>query len=140
MLQKMRVLLSVSAIAALAACGGGGDGDSSPPSFAGVYGVSMKIIGNPCNLSGLPTSLNTTQAVTQSDRNITLISGATVFSGTVDGDNGGFSTSNTQVSSGVQVVSNTNYRASSPAGTFGMQYSLVAGGCTVTYSGSAVRK
>lgn len=137
MMQLTRILSLVALTATLVACGGG---DSAvTPSFAGAYSVNAPMIGNPCSITGLPGSIATTQTVAQADRSITLVSGTTTFTGAVDGDNGGFSTANKQTINAIEFNSTMNYRSSSTVGTYGVQYALSGGGCTVTYSGTAVR-
>lgn len=138
MMQRIRILSLVAITATLAACGGGDSGVT--PSFAGAYNVNAPMIGNNCSITGLPGSIATTQTVAQADRNITLVSGTTTFTGTVDGDNGGFSTANKQIINAIEFNSTMNYRTSATAGTYGVQYALTGGGCTVTYSGTAIRK
>jgi hypothetical protein len=136
MLQKVRVLLLVGITAVLAACGGGG-GDSVP-SFAGNYSVTLNRTVDNCN-TGLPATSSVTQYVTQTDRSISLKSGTVTLTGSVDGDNGGFSTSFTQVTDGIVVLSTTNYRTATAGSTYAAVFNIVAGPCTVTYSGTAKR-
>jgi hypothetical protein len=156
----MRVLLLVCFTTVLVACGGGCDSTPTPtpaatpvptptptpaatptptPSFIGNYNVNMPMTGNNCALVGLASTMITSQSVWQSDRTISVLSGSTVFDGSVDTDNGGFHTSNTQTSNGLVGVSTMAYRSTSTSGSYSAQYTVSVSGCVVTYSGSAVR-
>ena len=135
MLQKMRMFFSVAAIAALAACGGGGD---DTPSFAGSYVVTLNRTLDNCN-TGLPATSTVTQYVTQADKSITLKSGTVTLVGSVDGDNGGFSTSASLVTDGVTAVSSVTYRTATPNSTYAAVFNIAAGPCLITYNGTAKR-
>jgi hypothetical protein len=134
MLQKMRVLLLVGFTAVLAACGGGGE---DTPNFAGVYSVTLQQSVNNCNVN-LPFVSNVLNTVTQSDRNIALVSNAATLAGSVDGDNGGFSASKSEVTEGVLVTTAITYRTIS-TNVFQARLNILAGPCTITYDGNAVR-
>jgi hypothetical protein len=141
MLQKMRVLLFVCVTAVLAACGGGGGGDETP-NFAGTYRVSTSLTTNNCNVS-VSASILTQDTATQNGRAMSINSAGMVFNGSVDADNGGFSVSNTTVSSGVPVVSTIAFRTAAVANTYAANVSVSAssGGatCVVIYTGTATR-
>ncbi len=109
------------------------------PSFIGNYNVSMSMTGNTCSLTGLQQTIGTSQSVWQSDRTVQLLSGSTIFDGSVNSDNLGFDTSNTQTISGYVVVSTTNYRGASAASSYSVQYTITTGGCVVAWSGTATR-
>ena len=115
MLQKMRVLLLVCITAVLAACQGGGDGDSTP-NFAGNYQIStVNLTSNTCGGSAPPSLPAGTETVIQNGRNVSL-SGD---SGTVDADNGGFTVTSTDVIDGVTVAVTIKFRVTAAgASTF----------------------
>lgn len=169
-MQKIRFLFLICISAILVACGGGSDQPAtatpettapaaSPaetpaapaaapppvatPSFAGNYSVSLSITSNPCN-AAVPQNTGTNQTVTQTERSITLVSGTTTFNGSIDGDNGGISTSHSRTdANGVLVVSNMGYRSTATAGVYSAQYSITASqsgaSCNVSYAGTATR-
>jgi hypothetical protein len=137
MLQKMRVLLLVCITAVLAACGGGG-GEEATPSFAGNYLENFTLTTNTCNLS-LTSTLVGTDTVTQSGRNIGIVSGGLVFTGTVDADNGGFTVVGSVVSSGITTVGTIKYRTTVTGASYSLNYQLVGGACTVVYTGTATK-
>lgn len=109
------------------------------PSFIGNYNVSMSITGNTCSLTGLPQSIVTSQSVWQNGRTVQVLSGSTIFDGSVNSDNLGFDTSNTQTVSGYVAVSNTNYRGASAASSYSVQYTVTTAGCVVVWDGAATR-
>jgi hypothetical protein len=133
MLQKMRVLLLVCFTAVLAACGGGDSGSDATPNFAGTYQISTAVVssstcgGSVANLAGGRVG------VTQNGRNVAWVEAGGSYPGTVDADNGGFTVTTSQ--SGVLITI-----AMRSGG--GNAYSFKAtgtGGCTVVWSGTAVK-
>ena len=141
----MKVTKSLGALSlvfALGACGGGGsDNEAGPaPSFAGTYDVKMSRTTDTCNL-GLAKSVALVHSVSQDGRAITLLSNKVTLRGTVDADNGGFSTSYQQTSQGVVTTTSTVYRATETPGLFSAGLAIVASGsggsCKVVYDGSA---
>ena len=140
MTKRFLGLLTITAALALTACGGGGsDTEAVATPFYGTYSVNLKLTGNTCNIGDLQPESTVIQYVSQANRTISLSSGTLKFQGTVDSDNAGFTTANSQVIDGVEVISNMNYRAGSPAGTHSVQYIVTAGGCNITYSGTATK-
>ena len=135
MLQKMRVLLLVCVTAVLAACGGGGD---DTPSFVGNYSLKLNLISNNCN-AAVPASLVGTVAVNQNDRNVTIVTDGITSVGTVDADNGGFSVSNTQVSSGIPVQTVIAARTVTAGSSYAVRYSVTANQCSAIYTGTATK-
>lgn len=109
------------------------------PSFFGNYNLTMSITGNTCSLTGLQQTIVTSQSVWQNGRTVQVLSGSTIFDGSVNSDNLGFDTSNTQTVSGYVVVSNTNYRGASAASSYSVQYTVTTAGCVVIWSGAATR-
>ena len=163
-MQNIRTLVLVTSVAVLAACGGGGENTPEPtptptpaaspspsptptptpapavtPSFIGNYNVTMSMTGNTCSLTGLPQSIVASQSVWQSDRTVQVLSGTTIFDGSVDSDNLGFNTSNTQTISGYVAVSNMNYRGASASSSYSVQYTISTAGCLVIWNGTATR-
>ena len=140
MLNKLRVLLLVCITAVLAACGGGG-GDETP-NFAGTYRVSASLTTNNCNVSA-SASIFTQDTATQNGRAMSINSAGMIFTGSVDADNGGFSVSNTTISSGVPVVSTIAFRTAASANTYAANVSVSATSgastCAVVYTGTATR-
>ena len=141
MLQKIRILLLVCITAVLAACGGGGGGDETP-SFAGTYRVSSTLTTNNCNVS-VAASILSQDVATQNGRAMSFGSGSLAMTGSVDADNGGFSVSNTTISSGVPVISTFAFRTAAVANTYASTLSVSATSgsatCAVVYKGTAVR-
>ena len=161
-MQNIRSIVLMSSVAVLVACGGGGDSTPEPiptptpaasptptpaptpapaatPSFIGNYNVTMSMTGNTCSLTGLQQTIATSQSIWQSDRAVQVLSGATVFDGSVDSDNLGFNTSNTQSVSGYVAISNMNYRGASAASSYSVQYTISTAGCVVVWNGTATR-
>lgn len=138
------VVLSVT----LQACGGGSSSDdvadtpAAVPSFAGTYNVSLTKTSDTCN-SGIEKSFKVKQTVTQSGRNITLVSGKATLQGSVDADNAGLSVSTKTTSNGIEMTTSTVYRTTSTAGLYGAGLSLVARSgnamCSITFNGQAKR-
>ena len=141
MLNKLRVLLLVCITAVLAACGGGGGSDETP-NFAGTYRVSASLTTNNCNVSASASILSQDTA-TQNGRAMSINSAGMIFTGSVDADNGGFSVSNTTMSSGVPVVSTIAFRTAAVANTYAANVSVSATSgsatCAVVYTGTATR-
>ena len=142
MLQKMRVLLLVCITAVLAACGGGGGGDETP-NFAGTYQVStLNLTSNTCGGSPAGSIAGGADVAVQNGRNITMSNGAAT--GTVDGDNGGFTLSSSQVTNGVTITTSVKFRVTaSGASTFAVQIGAVGttgnATCSILYSGTATK-
>ena len=137
MLQKMRVLLLVCITAVLAACGGGGGGDDAP-NFAGSYSTSATLISNNCN-AGVPGSILGVTSIGQSGRTVTLVGNDLALSGSVDADNGGFTVTNSQVSSGVTVLTVFNFRTITSGSKYSVQVSITAAPCSAVYTGIATK-
>lgn len=133
----LAALLSVS----LAGCGGGSsEPEAAAPSFAGTYRVTLNKT-NDCG-TGVPQTAELTQTVTQSGRNITLVSNAVTLQGQVDADNAGFSTSTQTVNGNITTTTTTIYRTSPTPGLYGVGFAIVAQGdgqrCEIAYNGQAV--
>ena len=139
MLQKMRVLLLVCFTAVLVACGGGG-GDETP-NFAGTYRYSnLALNSNNCN-AAVPGTIagGGADIYTQNGRAMSVSSGGLVLSGSVDADNGGFSVSFTQVSSGIPVLSTFAFRTITAGSVYELRFTITAGACSAVYVGTATR-
>jgi hypothetical protein len=143
MLQKVRVLLLVGITAVLAACGGGDGGGDATPNFAGTYQMStLNLTSNTCGGSPDASIAGGFDTVVQNGRNVSA-SGGTV-TGTVDGDNGGFTITKTDVINGVSVVTSLKFRVTATgASTFSVQLSATgsagSASCAITYTGTAVK-
>lgn len=141
MLNKLRVLLLVGITAVLAACGGGG-GDETP-NFAGTYQINtLNLTSNTCGGSPAGSIAGGIDVAVQNGRNISMSNGAAT--GTVDGDNGGFTLSQTQVTNGVTTTVSVKFRVTaSGASTFAVQLGGVGTSgnvtCTLTYAGTATK-
>ena len=141
MLNKLRVLLLVCITAVLAACGGGG-GDEAP-NFAGTYQIStLNLTSNTCGGSPAGSIAGGTDVAVQNGRNISMSNGAAT--GTVDGDNGGFTLSSSQVTNGVTITTSVKFRVTaSGASTFAVQIGAVGttgnATCSILYSGTATK-
>ena len=139
MLQKIRILLLVCITAVLAACGGGGGGDESP-NFAGNYAIStLNLNSNNCNAAVPGTIAGGTDVVTQNGRAISIGTGSSVINGSVDADNGGFTVSATQVSSGVPVLSTFAFRTITTGSKYEIRFTTAAGTCSAVYVGTATK-
>ena len=139
MLKKTRLLFLVASTAILAACGGGGD-DKQINNLAGTYNYSdFKLTANTCNSDEPQTIDRGIDSVTQNEANISLTSFGTVFLGTVDADNMGFTASYTQTQNGVPVVSKYAFRRIVIAKDYEVNFTITTGACTVQYSGTALR-
>jgi hypothetical protein len=143
MLQKMRVLLLVCITAVLAACGGGDGGTDVTPNFAGTYQLStLNLTSNTCGGSPAGSIAGGVDVAVQNGRNISMSNGAAT--GTLDGDNGGFTLSSTQVTNGVTITTSVKFRVTaSGASTFAVQLGGVGTSgnvtCTLTYAGTATK-
>lgn len=138
MIKNIRALLVVCSVALLAACGGGGGSSDSTPSFAGRYHEVASVTANSCNLSGL-TPVDGFDVVNQDGRNISIQSGGITVSGTVDADNGGFTTNGTVVVNGVTSQVKVTYRTNASGGTYTFQETVGVNACTVVYTGTATK-
>jgi hypothetical protein len=131
MLQKMRVLFLVCFAAVLVACGGGGGDDT--PNFAGVYQLSTAVVSsNTCGTT-VANIASTKVGVTQSGRNVTWVESSGSYAGTVDADNGGFTVITSQ--SGALI---TAAMRSSGGNAYSIKLTAT-GGCTIVWSGTAVK-
>ena len=138
MLQKTRLLFLVCSTAILAACGGGNSEDINQ--LAGTYTYSQfKLTANTCNSDVAQTIDRTSEFVTQDGANISLNSFGTIFSGTVDADNMGFTASYTQTQNGVPVVSKYEVRRIVIGKDYAVNFTITTGACAVQYSGTALR-
>lgn len=139
MLNKLRVLLLVCITAVLAACGGGG-GDETP-NFAGNYLFSeARLTSNNCN-AAVPAVLagGGRNTVVQNGRAVSITSEGLVFAGSVDGDNGGFTVSMTQVSSGIPVLSTFTFRTITTDSQYQLTFTTTAEVCSAVYVGTVTK-
>jgi hypothetical protein len=132
MLSTIRVIVLAFITSILVACGGGGDGDSTP-NFAGAYQLSTAVVssntcgGSAANLPGGRVD------VTQNGRNLTWTEVDGSYPGTVDADNGGFTVTASQSDVLVTVVMRSGG---------GNSYSAkitATSGCTIVWTGTAVK-
>ena len=138
MLQKTRLWFLVCSTAILAACGGGNNEDIN--NLAGNYDYSpFKLTANTCNSDVAQTIDRGSESVTQDGVNISLNSFGTVFRGTVDADNMGFTASYTQTQNGVPVVSKYAFRRIIIGKDYDVDFTITTGACAVQYSGTALR-
>jgi predicted porin len=130
--------LIATSIALLSACGGGDDKEIN--NLAGTYNYSdFKLTANTCNSDVAQTIDRGIDSVTQDEANITLNSFGTIFRGTVDADNMGFTASYTQTQNDVPVVSKYAFRRIVIGKDYAVNFSTTTGACTVQYSGTALR-
>jgi hypothetical protein len=144
MLQKIRVLLMVCIAGVLAACADGGspivDPSKATPSFAGNYRIAgANLVLNSCNLNVQAKIADGTEAVTQTERIVTINSDGTIFSGVVDTDNGGFTVSNTFVSKETTEVRTLAFRVSTVTSKYAFKFTVSDNSCTLVYAGTATR-
>jgi hypothetical protein len=138
MISYIRVGFLTFIAAILVACGGGGGDDT--PNFAGNYLFStLNLNSNNCNAAASGTIAGGTDAVTQNGRAVSINSAGIVLNGAVDGDNGGFSVSITQVSSGVPVLSTFAFRTITTGSKYEVKFSTTAGTCSIVYVGTATK-
>ncbi|HMS27471.1 MAG TPA: hypothetical protein PKC80_08875 [Burkholderiaceae bacterium] len=140
MILRIKFLAVVAMAAVLVACGGGGD---ETPNFAGTYQIStVNLSGNTCGGSPTSSIAAGTDNVVQDGRQVSASNGT--IHGTVDGDNGGFTFTETEIINGVTVVTTLTFRTSgSGESTFDVQLKATgtAGNatCNITYSGTATK-
>ena len=137
MLSTIRTCLLALATVVLVACGGGGGGDDSP-NFAGNYATNSTLISNNCS-AAVPGSISGVTSIAQSGRTVTLVSDELSFSGSVDTDNGGFTVTTSQVSSGVTVLTVFNFRTITSGSKYSVQVSVTAAPCSAVYTGTATK-
>ena len=139
MIQRIKFLAVAAIAAVLVACGGGGD--DTTPNFAGNYSFStFTKTTDTCGGTSAATIEGGTDVIVQNGREIT----AGESKGTVDGDNGGYTLSETQVINGVTVVASIAVRSTSPgATTFNVQLSSVGTlgnvTCSNKYKGTSTK-
>lgn len=138
MIQRMKFLAVAAIAAVLVACGGGGDSSDGTPQFAGNYDISVGLISNNCN-AAVPGTIAGGQTITQSGRTITIADTDLTMVGTVDSDNGGFSVTNSQVSSGVTVLTVFNFRTVTDGSKYAVQVTITAAPCSAVYTGTATK-
>ncbi len=107
------------------------------PSFAGTYFITSNLTTNSCNLA-MPSTATGSDSVAQNGRDVTYTSGSFGMPGTVDADNGGFTASGTQVSSGVSILTTVNFRAAS-GGSYTANLTFYTNNCTIVYTGTATK-
>ena len=138
MLQKTRLLFLVCSTAILAACGGGNSENIN--NLAGTYNYSdFKLTANTCNSDVAQTIDRGIDSVTQEEANISLNSFGTIFRGTVDADNMGFTASYTQTQNNASVVSKYAFRRIVIGKDYAVNFTITTGACTVQYTGTALR-
>jgi hypothetical protein len=135
---SLKLGLVATSIALLSACGGGDDKEIN--NLAGTYDYSpFKLTANTCNSDVAQTINRGSESVTQDGVNISLNSFGTVFLGTVDTDNMGFTASYTQTQDGVPVVSKYAFRRIVIGKDYEVNFTITTGACAVQYSGTALR-
>lgn len=136
-----RAILAVPLLSiALLGCGGGSSDPGPIPLYAGTYFVVMNKTVDDCN-TRVANRVEVIQTVSQSGRNVTLVSNQVVLQGQVDPDNFGISTSAQSIEDGVRLTTGMVYRATDTPGLFGAGLSIVADAgnqrCVVAYNGQA---
>jgi predicted porin len=135
---SLKLGLVATSIALLSACGGGNNEDIN--NLAGNYNYSpFKLTANTCNSDVAQTIDRGSESVTQDGVNISLNSFGTVFRGTVDADNMGFTASYTQTQNDVPVVSKYAFRRIVIGKDYDVDFTITTGACAVQYSGTALR-
>lgn len=137
-MQKMRLVLLVGFSAVLAACGS--SNNDTTTDFQGNYDYSVfKLTANTCNSDVAQTIDRGRETVTESDGKVSINSFGTIFNGTVDGDNMGFTASVTQEKDGIPVVSKYAFRRIVIGRDYAVNFTITTGACAVQYSGTALR-
>lgn len=140
--------LACAFVALSTACGGGSDDDPAPdatPNFAGSYTGAVNKTQDSCGTTA-PLTFTGTDVATQSGRNMTMNSGGTVFTGTVDADNGGFTLSNITVSGAVTANSTATFRLRPATSDYQQRTTAVTSvagtstACTLVYEGIMTRR
>ena len=140
MKHSLKCTLGFILIAILSACGGGSNTNDEINNLAGTYDYTVfKLTANTCNTDVAQTIDRGTETVTQEGANISINSFGTIFRGTVDEDNKGFTASFTDTKNGEPVVSKYAFRRIIIAKDYSVSYTITTGGCAVQYSGTALR-
>ena len=134
MIQRMKFLAVAAIAAVLVACGGGGD---DTPSFAGRYFESLTITASTCGTVG--TKFEAADTVNQDGRSISINSEGLIMTGSIDGDNGGFSASGSGVVNGNSAQGTMKYRTVTEGSKYDVEFVLSASGCTITGKGTATK-
>lgn len=135
MIQHIKYLAVAAITAVLVACGGGGD---DVPFFGGNHSIKLNLISNNCN-AAVPGSIVGTLSVNQNDRDIAFNIDNQPFTGKVDEDNGGYTTTNKQVINGVTVESKIAARTETAGSSYSIRYSVTANPCSAIYTGTATK-
>ncbi len=133
MIQRMKFLAVAAMAAVLVACGGGDD----TPSFAGRYFESLTITASTCGSVG--TKFEAADTVNQDGRSISINSEGLIMTGSIDGDNGGFSASGSGVVSGNSAQGTMKYRTVTEGSKYDVEFVLTTLGCTITGKGTATK-
>jgi hypothetical protein len=138
MLRKSHLFFLVCSAAVLTACGS--ESTDEINNLAGNYTYSQfKLTANTCNSDAAQTIDRGSESVTQDGANVSLNSFGTVFRGTVDADNMGFTASYTQSQNGVPVVSKYAFRRIIIGKDYNVEFTITTGACAVQYTGTALR-